>query len=227
MIPRFAISRRTVVVFALTLGAGLGLLTWLGSREESVRAYSLGVPFDRQAASVSPNRGACEGPMQIPAEFGGVRAFAHTTGGRATLDLSVLESRTRRVLARGRSEVPSSFTPVTATLTRAVAAGQRVTVCLTVGGPGRILLNGSNRSTGSIPLRVAGKPVSHEVSLVFLASRRRSLLSQIPTMFARASLFRPGWVGAWSFWALAVLLLFAAVALVIAVSRAALEDERG
>ena len=54
MIPRFAISRRTVVVFALILGAGLGLLLWLGSREESVRAYSLGVPFDRQAASLTP-----------------------------------------------------------------------------------------------------------------------------------------------------------------------------
>jgi hypothetical protein len=38
-----------------------------------------------------------------------------------------------------------------------------------------------------------------------LEPERSSLLARLADVAERASLFRPGWVGAWSFWALLVL----------------------
>jgi hypothetical protein len=35
------------------------------------------------------------------------------------------------------------------------------------------------------------------------------MFSLLPTIFSRAALFRPGWVGAWTFWALLVALTVA------------------
>ena len=46
-----------------------------------------------------------------------------------------------------------------------------------------------------------------DLSVVFLHDSRRSVLSQLPDVFDRASVFRPGWVGPWLFWLLSAAVL--------------------
>ena len=59
-------------------------------------------------------------------------------------------------------------------------------------------------------LTLSGKPSNLALAMIFSAPRSRSLIALLPTVFARAALFHPGWMGAWTFWALLVGLLVAA-----------------
>ena len=45
------------------------------------------------------------------------------------------------------------------------------------------------------------------MTVVFLTDERHSMLAQLPDVFERASVFRPGWVGPWVFWLLMALTL--------------------
>ena len=54
----------------------------------------------------------------------------------------------------------------------------------------------------------------------------RSLLARLPDAFTHASQFKPGWVGAWTFWALAALVLIAVPLLLARALSGALRDER-
>jgi len=76
-----------------------------------------------------------------------------------------------------------------------------VTLCMTpVDGPiavgGMIGLQGNQ-----VPARLDGAPLANRVAVWFLppAGQRRSLLASAGAIFSRASLFRPGIVGAWTY----------------------------
>ena len=68
------------------------------------------------------------------------------------------------------------------------------------------LAAGSSNGTSGL-LTVNGQHTLMAASLLFLRAHAPSLLSQAPTMFRRASLFRPRWVGEWTLWVLAFALL--------------------
>jgi hypothetical protein len=51
------------------------------------------------------------------------------------------------------------------------------------------------------------RPIDTDLTLVFLRERRRSALALVPVMFEHASRFHPGWVGPWTFWLLAALVV--------------------
>jgi len=220
------ISRRTAITFSLVLLVGIGLLAWSGTRDSRARVFSLDLPFDHTSATLPAGRRACEGPIESPAGFGGIRAFGSSTGSPAMLDLVVTDAGSGETLARGRAPVSEVFNPITATLDGRVPAGRRVTVCMIGAGPGPIALGGSSSAGQPVRLRVGGRATPQAVSLVMLQARGQSFFSLLPTIFRRAALFRPGWVGAWTFWVLALILLAAALALGLAVSQAAIEEER-
>jgi hypothetical protein len=65
-----------------------------------------------------------------------------------------------------------------------------------------------------------------DIAIVFPRDKPKSALALVPEMFRRASLFRPGWLGAWTYWVLAALVLLAAPLLLArAASRAVDVDE--
>jgi hypothetical protein len=72
---------------------------------------------------------------------------------------------------------------------------------------------------------MSGQPRGQEYSLVLLSQSQRSLLAWLPTAFSRASLWRPSWVGAWTFWVLAGGLLATFALAVLAVLKAAEDDD--
>jgi hypothetical protein len=59
-----------------------------------------------------------------------------------------------------------------------------------------------------------------DIALAFVSEKPRSLLTRLPGVFRHASTFRPGFVGAWTYWLLfGAAVLLAPVALGLALLR--------
>ena len=95
------------------------------------------------------------------------------------------------------------------------------------GKPWRAGANEATTFVTNTDLIVGGKPVATlGLSLVMLPAHPRSLLSMVPTAFARAALFKASWVGTWTFWVLAAALLAGFAVAAAAVRWALAEPER-
>ena len=69
-------------------------------------------------------------------------------------------------------------------------------------------------------------PSNLALALVFTAPHPASVISLIPTIFRRAALFHPAWMGAWVFWALLGAMLAGAILLLATLVNAVAIDER-
>jgi hypothetical protein len=82
-----------------------------------------------------------------------------------------------------------------------------------------LLGNVANASSGALTFSARQKLA---LAMAFTTPQSRSLTALLPTVFARAALFHPRWMGAWTFWALLAGLIIAAGlvlrALLVAVS---------
>jgi hypothetical protein len=67
-------------------------------------------------------------------------------------------------------------------------------------GDSRVALLGS--PPDSSPPNLADPTLRPELGLTFLRDEPRSMAALVPEAFERAARFRPGWVGAWTFWIL-------------------------
>lgn len=216
-------ARWGVVTFALIAVIGLGGLLYAATHDERSTAFSLDVTPTREVAILGPQESACEGPILTQVAFGYIQIFlipGAVPG--AAFQLTVRDSESGKLLATGR--LPSGYTTQIAPgvpLDTTVSAGRRVEVCLHNLGPTRAAPLGG---PGNLVDSVVGKLNPYDVSLIFLRRRPRSLLSLLPTVFDRAALFHPRWVGAWTFWLLAGAVLAAFGLGGVAIARAARED---
>jgi hypothetical protein len=210
--------RRGVLAFALVIGLGLAALLVAGASAGRSRALSLGVANVATTVKLAPGHQACDGPIADPTSFGAIRAFAAFVVTREALDVTVSQAGSRQVLARGHAVIRPAGRSLTdpegaafdAVLSATVPAHRQLTVCFVGRLPTTVDLVGSAQIDPSVHLTVDGvdaKPADQGLALVML--RTRSPLSLVPAMFARAALFRPGWVGAWTFWLLLVALVLA------------------
>lgn len=213
------------VGFALLAVVGLVVA---GSQSITLRVLALGAPSESQIAILHPHGAVCEGPVTSPSPVRDVRIFGASTGGRARLTVDVQDADTHRVLASGNlealpAEIGAAPTAIehTAQLKRAVPGNRRLRICLTE-AVNTFSLEGSSAINPKVEM--TGKTKGEEFSLVLLGDKR-SLLSSLSTAFTRASLWRPSWVGSWTFWALAIGLLTTFGLGVGAVASAAADDE--
>jgi hypothetical protein len=195
-----------------------------GSQGLAVRTLALGAPNQVTVALLHPSTRVCEGPATSPGSIRGVGVWGTYTGGSVRLTVDVQDAGTRKVLASGELEATTQENQYTARLARAVPGGRSLRICLT-GGLGAFSLAVSPAVHPNVVM--TGKGPAQEFSLVLLSDGRRSLLSSLPTAFSRAALFRPSWVGSWTFWLLAIALLamFGLGAAAVASAAAADEDE--
>jgi hypothetical protein len=230
-------ARLTLIVAVIVGGLGLAGLLLASLSHQQPTAFSVNLPAGQLTAPVGSGQQACQGPVRASSAFGGVRLWvwpvSHQTPG---LMVQVRDRAGNVVPATMRTDEvpPAPRTPAgdilslyptptsrTALLTRPIAPGQDVTVCVRNLGPGTASLMGAPANGLSGRFRVAGRPRFIAMSLLFLRPHSRSLLSLLPTAFRRAALFRPTWVGAWTFWMLGLGLLLgfglAAAAVVLAV----------
>ncbi len=199
----------SIIAFALVACAGLLTLAFVASGDERRVAFSLGVQDYGQVATLASGQVGCERDIVSQVAFGGITVWiappAATPG--SPIDITVRADATGAPVATGR--LPRRYTSAgtySASLSGTIPAGRTVSVCLRDAGPAAVGLIGG--VTGE-NLFIDGRRTGADLSMLLLRTHPASLLSLLPTVFRRAALFRPGWVGTWTFWLLSGLLLAA------------------
>ncbi len=217
-------ARWGVLTFAFVAVLGLAGVIYASAHDERTVAFSLDIHPDREVTILDPLQSACEGPIETMAPFAGIEFdIIPTAVPGAAFRLTVRDSESGALLATGR--LPSGYaTRITADvkLDSTVPAGRRVEVCLHNQGPTRAAPLGG---PGSLRESVQVKIIPYDVSLIFIRPQPRSLLASLSTVFDRAALFQPRWVGAWTFWLLTAALLAAFALGGVAIARAARCEE--
>jgi hypothetical protein len=201
------------------VAAGVIALVIVQLSQSTTLAFTLGAAPQAANATVKRGQTVCQRSINVPPDAGFDRLALqigtnHHPG--PELDVSVRRhggaTLGRGTLAAGYPDVPEhgGYREIE---TGHVAAGQPIDVCVENRGPNTVRLYGSgalaNRNSDAT---LDGKPAQYDVAMVF-RTQERSRAGQIGHAFARASLFRPGFVGTWTYWVLAVLLVVAVPAL--------------
>lgn len=220
--------RRAVFGFVAVLTAGLVAVVAVGLTHGSNLVYSVGVSASGPALAVQPGSVACQGPIGVPdgAAFDRV-GFTASTYEQPGPELAV-EVRTvdgDRRLATGTLPAGYHDGPKVIEVGR-VATGAPLAVCLRNTGKGPIAVYGqptiaSPRTNATLD----GKKVGIDMAIT-LNREQRSFIALLPTMAERASVFRAGWVGPFTYLVLAVLVLVGIPLLLVrGMARAAEADE--
>lgn len=201
-------SSRGPAVLLGVVAAGLVGLIVSAAVDRRDLAYTPGVPVLGIVAAVPAGEKACQRSLHVPYAFRAVKLVPKTlTAPNPPLQVKVSVSGTGERLGRGNvaGGYPGGV-PVVAHMAR-VPGGRDLDVCVI--NRGRVTVGLKGGKAESVP---DSRFTAHRqdtdawaLSLEFLRGQPRSVLSQVPTMFRRAALFRPGIVGAWTFWALALL----------------------
>jgi hypothetical protein len=215
-----------------TLGAflfGVVVVLILAATDERHLAFSLAVRASEPGVEVRPGQEACQRDIDVEEPFDSVTilpaAFYHPV---PRLQVSVLDRASHRTIATGR--LPDGHPENKATTIRlrpAIPKGRRVDVCFRNVGAWRVALfsgpgGDDEQSFGTRD----GRFLESDIVIDFVRSKPRTTLSMIPDIFRRAALFHPSWVGAWTFWVLAAVLVLGVPAALVPAVRAAVEDER-
>lgn len=216
-----------LVLAAIALVALAGVVL-AGLRSHRDLAFSLGVPSLRVAAVAPPGVPLCQKNIDVVHTFDAVR-FTPRSVGRPGPALSVAVRRSGSAAALAGTQVPGGYPDNRTLRVRVghVAAGRGpVDVCITPQGRYGVGLVGGNRESEPATRAYLGDTIvpRYSVAMDFHTARSHTLLSQLPRIFHRASLFRPQWVGAWTFWLLAAIVALGVPAL-LAWALAAVEVE--
>ena len=193
-----------------------------------VRGFRLGLNTE-SVVMVAPGQEACRTLIRPPQGGANEVTFWVSGAGHGAsappIAVRVRKGRQSQLLASAR--VPAGPPGVRhAVLHGSVAGGRKVAACFSVEGPAGVRLRPRpGTPTRVVPARLSERSDNVDVALELGRSPERSLLSEVPDIFERASLFRPGWVGAWTFWALLAVLVIGLPALLGWALRAALGGE--
>jgi hypothetical protein len=188
----------------------------------AVRTASVGAPNNATVAVLHPATRVCEGPVTSQGSARSVGIWGASAGPTTRLTVDVQDAATSRLLAAGALQAAPVESEWTGRLAHDLPGGRPLRVCLT-DDSGTFSLEGSG---GSVPTVIStGIPTGQRFSLVLLSDGNRSLLRSLSTAFSRASLWRPSWVGSWTFWVLTFALLGTFAMGVVAVTAAADDDE--
>ena len=199
--------RRPELVLWASLALAVVVLVVVGLATVRDDAFTLGVTPGVVAAVLYPGDRACQELIDVPEDFSEVELQLGTfRRAGAPLEISVHDrAGAGPVLGRGR--LPGGYPDVSRQRVAVgeVAAGQRVAVCAeSVGGPKVAIYGNAGAAAPDSPLRLRGRRVNRDLTLVFYEADGRSLIAEVPAMFDRASLFRSGWIGPWTYWLLAL-----------------------
>ncbi len=219
--------RSALIAFALATSLGVGGILLAGAGDHRATAFSVEIPTVSPVVTLNPAQRACQGPIAVPAAFAGVEMWiAGIPAPGTTLQVTARETPDGKSLAAGQRKLESTQ-PATPSvrLRSTVASGTRVYLCFANSGRQPIPMLGSTPGPSSGSLSVNGRATGSALSIVLLRPRSSSLLSSLPTSFGRAALFRPGWLGTWTFWLLVALVVLSfplgagAVALAVRAAR--------
>ncbi|HWH10443.1 MAG TPA: DUF2142 domain-containing protein [Solirubrobacteraceae bacterium] len=187
------------------------------------RDYYTGTDSIRTRGFVEPvpaGQTLCVTGLNVPAGTGRVQ-FEVLTGGpsRPAMNL-VLRTPAGATMATGQLPYLAGDGPQTKVAFPIPVRADRpssvpASACVTAD---RLINFGGTLNIGGPPPTLDGQPIGPaRLAVWFLppAGAKRSLAAQLPTVFDRAALFRPSWVGAWTYYVLLGILLPLAFALAL------------
>jgi hypothetical protein len=205
-----ALGLAAIVVTAGLLVAGLQTIQG--------RTYSLRVPDSGASGIASASHRLCEGPIQSPTAASGVGVFADPATGHPTVNVRVLAGG--RLIASGSRIPNASGQEQIVALDRPVRAHLAVRVCLAASG-GTLTVYGAGEQAPT----VVAHGVTPGMQFALVLTQPTTPIGALSTAFARAAIFRPSWVGAWTFWLLVGLLACTLPLAGVALTRALDEPE--
>lgn len=167
------------------------------------------IPLE-EVATLAPGAEACQREVGIAEPFAAVRIGVETSGEPGPpLEVAVRgDGRNASGEALGgyvaRRDLPETQ-PVASV--GSIDAGGNVDICITNRGERSVALigvQGDEAPEGQLEVRQLAEAASRDLHLSFLREEPTSLLAVLPQAFARAALFHPPLVGAWTFWLLAL-----------------------
>ena len=211
---------RTWLPFAAAAAIVLIALVVSASASVTRRGFILRAP-DQEAVVLlrAPHR-VCEGPVTAAEATQDVAIWGASVVGPARVTLDVQDARSGVSIATGQITARSTREYV-AHLTASVPGRTALKVCLTTTLNTFELLGSAAVDPNVV---MTGAKPGLEFSLALL-NTRHSLLGSLPTAFSRAALFKPSWVGAWTFWLLAAALVAMFGLAAAAIASACAEDQ--
>lgn len=216
--------RRAVLAWMVVSILGLGGLALAGGRDERSTAFSLQVPSSMPVTVVRRDEPVCQRTLVAGTAFRGVQLWVGAVPSPgATLEV--------RAQATGGGSLGSGTVLVSAAQSSSprvwfghvISGGARLSICFEDLSEQPVPLLGAAAGPSSGALVRGGRGLGTAASMVMLSPHPRSMLNLLPTIFHRAALFRPSWMGDWTYWTLlaAVLAAFplAAASVVLAARR--------
>ena len=202
--------RRPLVLIVALAVAALLVAAALDDREV---AFETGLPAFDLAATAGPGSEVCVPEVAVPASFQRVRLLVGGGAISQPLRVTITDVASGRRVGEGRFAGGQSFRGGNVEVAVGdVPEGGRVRVCVVNEGTEEM------RFFGSSPNRDATQPPTPAV--VFIREPAPSMLSLVPVAVERSALFKPGWYGAWTTWALLGVALLVPVALARALTAA-------
>ena len=207
MEERPALGRHLLVAAAVALAAILIAAFWLGGKERRLAATNSIAPADT-AAEVAPGESLCVARLWLPADANAVRLRMASSGRRRARVVLRLDEPGRASSSTARA-VPGAADVDFAV--RPLHRDAPVRLCLRPDR--RIRVEGMrDREVSGVgyewrrfqadqpsPVELDGRAVPARVSVWFLKPESRTLAATLPDVLRRASIFRPGFVGSWTY----------------------------
>lgn len=216
MIRIAATHRSAMLAIAITVVTAALVVAGLDSG--AVRTYSVRVPDSGSVGIAHSSHRLCEGPVQSPALARGVEVFADPASGAPIVAVTVLAGG--RTIATGSRTAEAAGREQRIRLDHPIPADRPVQVCIGASG-GALTVFGAGAQAPS----VAARGVTPGTQFALVLTRPGTLLGTLSTAFSRAAIFRPSWVGAWTFWLLTALLACTLPLAGVAVLRALQDPE--
>ncbi len=219
-------SHRPLRTLLLVVAVGLIGLLILAAADR--RGFRLGLNTE-SVVMVEPGQEACRTLIRPPQAGANRVTFwasgASADGSAPPITVRLRKGRQSQLLAIARLPAGRAG-PRHARLRGSVAGSRKVAACFTnAGAVNLLLMPRPGTPTRVVPARLTERSDNVDVALELVREPERSLLSELPDSFERAALFRPGWVGAWTFWLLLVALAIGVPSLLGRALRAALAEE--
>ncbi len=207
-LPEGAQLQKLAMGVVLLLALAIALVALLVPRERTTGNND--VVIDKQLTTLTPANGPlCITGVSVPEGTQAVRMYLLTyerDGVRMTM---TAKNAAGKIL--GESSPPPFDDGNEVAFDLPTGDRKDLTLCFRTASAPVVIPGEANGNLTSQVATLGGKTVPGDVALAYVSGEKRSAASLTPTIFERASLFRPAWVGAWTYWlgALAALALIA------------------
>jgi hypothetical protein len=200
--------------------AVVGLIVTMATDERGL-AFTLGVRATQVATVLKAGDEACQRPIDVPADADSVE-FQVGTFHRPGQPIEITVRSASGLLGNGR--LPGGYPDNSRQSVKVdgIEKGERISLCVHNAGRSRLALyGGAPQAARTSAVFLEGREQPADLTLIFQREPPRSMLSLLPAVFERASLFHPGWVEDWLFWLIAaVVALGVPLTLALAMSSA-------